>query len=269
MKAISKFKGLLTPKPTASETPSSPPPLETPSTTAEFAARVLRERQEFLNATRGGGKASLAQFLNPQSPITETAGQQPSSLPNSDQLPQTQQQHLPPVLGIGTGGIDDFPATIATAAGAAAELPCAAGDVVSDSPTAVDFSVYDRAFEEEVARIRRSTSRRGPGGGRGGRGHHGGGVAEVGGGPAAEIYQTRFSERGGGGGGGGNGSRWSFAAGVVASQERGQQQDSAAGSRFAELVAKAMEGAGRAGEGGGEGDGESAGAGAAGESSQI
>lgn len=56
----------------------------------------------------------------------------------------------PLFLGIGTGGQDGFVSE--------EHLP---EGIVSDSPTAVDFSVYDRAFEAEVEKIKRSSSRRG------------------------------------------------------------------------------------------------------------
>jgi len=46
----------------------------------------------------------------------------------------------PRFLGIGTGGRDDFQ-----------DEPPA--DVVSDSPTAVDFNIYDSAYKSEVKRI--------------------------------------------------------------------------------------------------------------------
>lgn len=56
----------------------------------------------------------------------------------------------PPVLGIGTG-IGHHPASDA----GDDEPPSA---VVADSPTAVDFNVYDAAYEAEIERIKRSDS---------------------------------------------------------------------------------------------------------------
>lgn len=69
----------------------------------------------------------------------------------------------PPVLGIGTGAVGghpgfpphpDFSTQVAMS-------PDGDGDelVVADSPTAVDFDVYDRAYGEEVERIKRSGGR--------------------------------------------------------------------------------------------------------------
>ncbi|KAK4123193.1 kinase-like protein [Parathielavia appendiculata] len=260
MKAINKFKSLLSPRPHVSQkdsrrhatapAPLSPPPEQKApeeQSTAEFAARVLRERQEFLAK---GGKASFDQLLQPAASSNFTA-------PSTTAARTGDQQQPPTLLGIGTGGIDDF--------STAEQAPAA--DIVSDSPTAVDFSVYDRAFEAEVERIKRSTSRRRPGVAGAGPGA-GGRDAGAGAGP---IYQTRVRERGGGGvfplQADENlrmNNPWAFAAAVAGMKQREQQQQRAGvGMRFAELVAKAMEGAkeakggsgeGAAAEGGGGGD---------------
>ena len=58
-------------------------------------------------------------------------------------------EHEPRFLGIGTGGRDDFIMDEATP------------NVVADSPTNVDFNVYDAAYEAEVERIQTSPTRRG------------------------------------------------------------------------------------------------------------
>ncbi|KAL1835894.1 hypothetical protein VTJ49DRAFT_5906 [Mycothermus thermophilus] len=182
MKAISKFKGLLGRRASARAaeeaaqahappTPEYDTAASNAESTAEFAARVVLERQKFL-ASRS--QANLAQLLAA-----------PDSLSTSPIIP------LPPpspsprpavLLGIGTGGIDDFST-------APNELPPA--DIVSDSPTAVDFNVYEMAYDAEVERIKRTSSRRAVG--RGDR--SGGGVRERGG--AAAIYETKFSENSG------------------------------------------------------------------------
>jgi [calcium/calmodulin-dependent protein kinase] kinase len=281
MKAINKFKSLLSSRPatphknapgdqgtTVTPPSSSPveekPPTEQPLSTAEFAARVLRERQEFLAK---GGKASFDLPLHPHSTTTTTTTNPAyTTTPPSDVTDHQHHQHQqqeqdqdappPPILGIGTGGIDDFPG--------ADDTPYPA-DIVSDSPTVVDFNVYDRAFEDEIERIRRSTSRRGAagprgrgvgagaaggaGGGGGASGLSGvggagaGGAGNAGGGAgtgagAGAIYQTRFSERGGGGGVGGHeGTPRSFADSGVDLEAGGREQP---GVRLAELVAKVM-----------------------------
>ncbi|KAK4106088.1 kinase-like protein [Parathielavia hyrcaniae] len=290
MKAIKKFKSLLRPRPQASEqdnqpyatapAPPSPPPEHKASgeqSTAEFAARVLRERQEFLAK---GQPASSSFFSSSPSnstvPRTTTTGATTSTTTDQHHEPKQQQQQQSPalLLGIGTGGIDDF--------SAAEQGPAA--DIVSDSPTAVDFSVYDRAFEAEIERIKRSTSRRrpgaaGPGAGSAGRGGAGAGAGAVGAGPGpgpGPIYETRVREMGGRAGGGfpvladeslRRSDPWAFAAAVAGLKKREQQQQRAGagtGTSFAELVAKAMEEAkegkgsgvegGAAEDGGGGGD---------------
>lgn len=143
MKAISKFKNLLTLKgrppsphaailkiedygdaiPHASPTPADNRPASPGDDNAERAAQLLQERERHLKSTKGSMSLDGAM---------ERTG---------------------PLLGIGTGGNDDF-----------ADASRPAG-IVSDSPTAVDFDVYDRAFEAEVDRIKRSTSRKGRNGG--------------------------------------------------------------------------------------------------------
>jgi [calcium/calmodulin-dependent protein kinase] kinase len=147
MKAISKFKGLLPPKdsrsqmsltPTAdgASTPRGPSGpsirdlqgqyrLTNTKSTDEHVEEVLRQRQQFRSST--------------EPPHTRGHAHDPTDTE-------------PLLLGIGAGGHDDF--------GHAKR----ASDIVSDSPTAVDYNVYDRAFEAEVDRIKRSSSRRKPSG---------------------------------------------------------------------------------------------------------
>ena len=257
MKAISKFKSLISPRSTpARQTtphhnippsiPSSPAPEEkvlAAQSTAEFATRVLRERQEFLAS---GGKASFDLLTTTSSSSVPSAATNPTSStdtpPNPDHHPQ--QPAVPTHLGIGTGGIDGFTHTTDH------HHPAAAGGegegevvVVSDSPTAVDFNVYDAAFDAEIERIKRSTSRRGAGP----RGR--------GGGAGGPIYQTRFRERregGGGGGAGGGAVQGGGFARVGGGAVVGQR---GVGMGFAEVVPKAVErareemGAGAASEG--------------------
>ncbi|KAK7908572.1 hypothetical protein PG985_015875 [Apiospora marii] len=56
----------------------------------------------------------------------------------------------PRLLGIGLGGRDEFNHQ---------ETPA---DIVSDSPTGIDFNIYDTAFEAEIERIRAENRQRGP-----------------------------------------------------------------------------------------------------------
>ncbi len=140
MRAISKFKGLLhkdsTPsspsRPAQASRPQPQPPAkekEAEVKVNDHVAAVLRERAKFL-ATRSH-QASLPPTADEKGHAHETE---------------------PLFLGIGTGSIDDLSAQTTEAAPVA--------DFVSDSPTAVDFNVYDRAFEAEVDRIKQSNTRR-------------------------------------------------------------------------------------------------------------
>lgn len=208
MEAIRKFKGLLSRRRVARQQDtrqalgidpdlsSSRPDEEVqdPQDTAEFAARVLRERKEFLAK---GGRATIDRLLRQSSSSLIASGSSESEAQDS----QGQAPSPPPFLGIGTGGIDSFPGAIDDP-----RHPLAVGNgegtpiepVVSDSPTMVDFNVYDRAFEAEVERIKRSSSRRAGAGARGPRGQGkltgGAGAGEQ----PAVIYQTRLSELHGG-----------------------------------------------------------------------
>jgi len=208
--------------------------------TEEFAAKILEERKLFLK------KAALDRALNidldrhlgltkdkkenPQghtgdpplgrresikitmalTPTTPGASDTPTPKPDHGDSSQPK-----PVLhlGIGTGGIDDFSSD-----------PQPPADFVSDSPTAVDFDVYDRAFDDEVERIKRSTSRKGHGG---------------------ELYHTRLNRRGHGRleeGGGGDDDETRMTPRSLVSE---QQQSGKVGNKFADLVAQAvMRGAG-------------------------
>jgi len=217
MRAIKKFKALLAPK-DAAPPPHEPNPeikhneevtaqplsnaaekvkenvAPEEESTADHIAKILRERELFLKSTRGG-KLKLGMIAKPDSAT--------SSAERSDTL----------LLGIGTGGIDSF---------GAESLPF---DVVSDSPTAVDFNIYDRAFREEVDRIKRSTSRKGSRGG-------------------GRVYHTKLNEKGSSSSGGsdetvvnsggklGNETTPRSSISTLASQPKGP--------RLAELVAQAM-----------------------------
>ncbi|KAB5570527.1 CAMKK/META protein kinase [Coniochaeta sp. 2T2.1] len=159
MKAITKFKSLLTPKgavvkpyepvprnaDSASDTETStyiithPPDQQqqnaNPAEAAETANNILLERAHFLKSTTSPPTRT--------STGTGTGGEKGHA---HDLTTET-----PPFLGIGAGGEqqDVF---------ASGDVPTA--DVLSDSPTAVHFNVYDRAFEESVDQIKRSTSRK-------------------------------------------------------------------------------------------------------------
>jgi [calcium/calmodulin-dependent protein kinase] kinase len=163
MKAISKFKSLLSAKGAVSK-PYQPLPertresdtrqqtadeayedfrvKETEESTAEHAACVLKDREQFLHKTATATAAVAAATPNSRSrPGSATPGEKGHAHDPTDVEPL--------FLGIGTGGRDDlFPP----------QTPVRG--IVSDSPTGVDFNVYDRAFEAEVQRIKRTQSGR-------------------------------------------------------------------------------------------------------------
>lgn len=116
----------------------------------EHAARLLEQRKQVLQS-RGGNMAGPLGL-----PIKTS--NEPSSMDSSDQFPTEEESGrihgerdphapvgTPALLGIGTGARDNF-------AGGSEGEPTS----VAESPTAVDFNVYDRAYEEEVERIKRA-----------------------------------------------------------------------------------------------------------------
>ncbi|KAK3333663.1 kinase-like domain-containing protein [Cercophora scortea] len=223
MKAIKKFKALVAHKKEAaslkesvttvsSETDDAakPQPPALPETTGqstkapeesteEYAARIIRERQLFLQKTRAG--RSLKD--------TPASGDKGHAHDPTDVEPLH--------LGIGTGNVDDF-----------SGYDKQSVDVVSDSPTAVDFDVYDRAFNAEVDRIKRSTSRKG------GRGQSGGGGAP------APLYHTKFNKISGYRTGDEN-LVWADNSSAE-STPRQLPQQRAAGPKFADLVSMMTDG---------------------------
>lgn len=205
MKAINKFKSLLKPKgdtPDISlekpnEGPASQPsvvvedsnPQESTAlepTTEDQIAQILKQREQFLKLT-GGHKRVVS---TSRRPLGDTATERTDSL----------------LLGIGTGGINDF----------STETP--PDNIVAESPTAVDFNIFERAYGAEVDRIKRSSSRK-----RGGQ--------------SGQVYRTRFNERGS--------SQFSASSATEdSSTDESTPQSSASltsgkGSRFADLVSKA------------------------------
>jgi len=205
MKAIKKFKSLLKPKddvPGISlekvhEGSDSQPSvlvedntlqesnaLET--TTEDQIALILKQREQFLKLT-GGHKRVVS---SSRRPLGDTATDRTDSL----------------LLGIGTGGINDF----------STETPPA--NIVAESPTAVDFNIFERAYGAEVDRIKRSSSRK-----RGGQ--------------PGQVYRTRFNEKGS--------SQFSASTATEdGSLDESTPRSSASltaakGSRFANLVSKA------------------------------
>lgn len=92
---------------------------------AEEAAELIRQRRAFL---------ASQQHASTHPPASGGVGEKGHAHDLTDKTPL--------LLGIGTGGHDDF---------AGSDPPA---DVVSDSPTGIEFDIYDRAFETEIKRIR-------------------------------------------------------------------------------------------------------------------
>ncbi|KAK4169257.1 putative calcium/calmodulin-dependent protein kinase [Cladorrhinum sp. PSN259] len=218
MKAIRKFKGLLANK-RGRQTPLSPSsrqrkesddttPVTSPtaperSDTADFAAQILAQRQQF---HAQGGKAALGLGINTSGSGSER--QQSDSSSSSFQ---------PVVLGIGTGGLDTF------------SHPENEEHIVADSPTAVDFNIYDRAFDAEIDRIKRSSSRKG-GNSRKGTGGKDGAAGEV-------LYRTRLNRESHGiedNGSGVGGGLWGLFA------QRQKAVGGGGSGKFADLVRETM-----------------------------
>jgi [calcium/calmodulin-dependent protein kinase] kinase len=129
MKAIHRFKAALARKrglertltgDSASSTPSLLSPAEERAR-AEVIEAILSQRK---NARLAPDQATRDAVSTPDA----TAALQPQ----------------PPVLGIGTGARDAFAYDDTTP------------DIVADSPTAVDFDVYDRAYQEAIAQRMKS-----------------------------------------------------------------------------------------------------------------
>lgn len=100
----------------------------------EHAARLLEERTralQFRSNTNGGPYVAPAQEEFAEAGDARVHGDAPATAPL--------------ILGIGTGGQSQF----------MPESSYEPPSVVADSPTAVDFNVYDRAYEEELQRIKR------------------------------------------------------------------------------------------------------------------
>lgn len=119
----------------------------------EHAAQLVEQRKQVLKS-RGGN------VTGPFGMPVQTRNE-PKSGDSTDSQPPTEEESgrshgerdpraepgAPALLGIGTGSRDNF------ASGSEGEPTS-----VAESPTAVDFNVYDRAYEEEVERIKKARS---------------------------------------------------------------------------------------------------------------
>ncbi|KAG6018320.1 hypothetical protein E4U41_003974 [Claviceps citrina] len=146
MKVIHKFKMLLAKKRTkhgtasAESSSTSPPGSSTSCTTerATFDASAERAKAEEIEVILAGRRRLLSQ----QDDDDEHADKGHAHQVGGDQGPL--------LLGIGTGARDAF------------AHDEAAPNSVADSPTAVDYNVYDRAYEEAVRRRMEATPSRRP-----------------------------------------------------------------------------------------------------------
>ncbi|TPX09000.1 uncharacterized protein E0L32_009579 [Thyridium curvatum] len=227
MKAIQKFKSLLPPKEERAARGSSPgggggsssnktsrqstAQSKTDSEYAERAAALVEARMKLLRTASGHeGSGGQRQQSSSSSSSPSQQDHHAAAGAAADPRSSSASPQQPVLLGIGTGSQhDDF------AAGARAGARAADDGAVSESPTAVDFDVYDQAYGAEVRRIR-SQSRK------------------------TRMYLTRHlqskdSYRGdedieaggsGGGGGGGGGGKWGTAAAVL----RGDHDDGEEGN---------------------------------------
>ncbi|CAM1505567.1 Fc.00g112040.m01.CDS01 [Cosmosporella sp. VM-42] len=119
MKAIGRFKALVRRKRAeagaATPTQQGPYNFNQEKAKAEVIEALISQRRKVLTLdSKDSGEKGHAQDISDQEPL---------------------------FLGIGTGARDDFAMDEATP------------DIVSDSPTAVDFNVYDRAYENAIEQI--------------------------------------------------------------------------------------------------------------------
>ncbi|KAL7626562.1 hypothetical protein AAE478_003334 [Parahypoxylon ruwenzoriense] len=155
LRAIQRFKGLIsksrtaTPESITPQTPHAPELAEkeavpkdpgVPTTSATASQATERPRAKSISEEAAELVRQRRAFLATQ----QQASRKGQSSPARGDMGRTSDlaDKAPLFLGIGTGGCDDF---------ASSEPPA---DVVSDSPTGIDFDVYDRAFETEIKRIR-------------------------------------------------------------------------------------------------------------------
>lgn len=118
------------------------------------AVRLLKERVQVLKTRATGAlpvplAARLDSLKRPRGDDSPDEPERSSSSDSGREHGETPLQSAPPVLGIGTGSSDFMHGHNS------APPPM----VVADSPTAVDFNVYDRAYEEEIARIKETGGR--------------------------------------------------------------------------------------------------------------
>lgn len=230
MKAISKFKGLLAKNRLAGDekrrsmasiafslhsAPQSPDPARKAANAEAALALIQARRERSVREGQAGGGLGIFEVLGASgsgsgSTTTTTTGgggglggcvPGDGSNRNSSDVGAEARAALP-MLGIGTGGRDDF----ATGGGAADDDDAAAG-VVSDSPSVVDYNVYDVAYVAELARIRAAAAAANERAATttAQQGQVGGGADEAGGGEGGQASKAAGGSSGSSGGGGGGG----------------------------------------------------------------
>ncbi|KAH6654319.1 kinase-like domain-containing protein [Truncatella angustata] len=145
MMAINKFKGLINksrPSTPGLKTPGTPKtlqvPVDIPETSQETTPTAEKPQPENNRPRQKSVAEEAADLVEARKAFH--ASKEP--FPGEKGPAQDATGSATAFLGIGLGGSDDF---------ATAETPA---EFVSDSPTGIDFDIYDRAFEAEMERIR-------------------------------------------------------------------------------------------------------------------
>jgi [calcium/calmodulin-dependent protein kinase] kinase len=123
MKAIHRFKSILA-KHRARSNTSTP-----------------KQNSDSFDASEEKAKAEVIEALLSRRRNFQTQKQKSGASNGTPPAQEFDSQNTTPFLGIGTGTMDEFASNEATP------------DMVSDSPTAVDFNVYDRAYETAIESI--------------------------------------------------------------------------------------------------------------------
>ncbi|UZP44144.1 hypothetical protein NXS19_011956 [Fusarium pseudograminearum] len=100
-----------------------------------------KQNRGSFDASEEKAKAEVIEALLSRRRDYQTQKQKPGASNGTPPAQEFDSQNTTPFLGIGTGIMDEFASNEATP------------DMVSDSPTAVDFNVYDRAYETAIESI--------------------------------------------------------------------------------------------------------------------
>lgn len=102
----------------------------------EHAARLLEERRRVLqHRSNSIGDSYIPPTRNDTPVVSDGSSHGNPAIVST-----------PPILGVGTGGYHEYTEPESNDP----------SSIIADSPTAVDFNVYDRAYEEELERIKRN-----------------------------------------------------------------------------------------------------------------